>query len=103
MALNREQMIAALDEGGSVLHQGKLITRREDLPSAADLAQTSAERKAASGDLQSQINALQAQQRDIQEREKADAAAAKEAEAARAAEAEAARKQQEQQDKDKQK
>lgn len=59
--MKREEMIAVIEGGGSVLHEGKLHTRIETLPSKASLAQSEAEKNAAAGDLDAQIAALQAQ------------------------------------------
>jgi predicted HD phosphohydrolase len=55
-------MEQAIREGGSVLYGGRIITRAEHLPSAAELAQGDpAAEAAAQADLQAQIADLQAQ------------------------------------------
>jgi|SRR6185503_11941035 len=60
--LTREQMAAVIEGGGSVLHNGALITRLADLPSAAELAAGDpAKEAAAQAALQAQIAALQSQ------------------------------------------
>ena len=60
--LSRAEMEQAIQDGGSVLHGGRLYSRIEDLPSAADLARGNPEQEAAAAAaLDSQIAALQAQ------------------------------------------
>jgi hypothetical protein len=60
--LSRGEMEAAIAEGGSVLYGGHLISRVQDLPSAADLARGNPEQEAAAAAaLEAQIAALQAQ------------------------------------------
>jgi hypothetical protein len=59
--MTRAQMEAVIAEGGSVLHQGRIISRAAHLPTEAELAQTDAEKADASASLQAQIAALQAQ------------------------------------------
>jgi hypothetical protein len=61
MSMTRKQMEAVITGGGSVLHQGRIISRVADLPTEAALAQTDAEKADASATLQAQIAALQAQ------------------------------------------
>jgi hypothetical protein len=61
MSMTRKQMEAAITGGGSVLHQGRIISRVADLPTEAALAQTDAEKADASTALRAQIAALQAQ------------------------------------------
>lgn len=64
--------------GGSVLYQGRVLTRMEELPSAAELAAGDADKETAvAGDLQTQIAKLQAQLDKLQ-------AAPKESKAAKA-------------------
>lgn len=60
--LTRAGMEAVIKDGGSVLHNGKLLRRIEDLPNEAELVKGDAEaEKATSDSLQRQIDALQAQ------------------------------------------
>lgn len=60
--LSREGMEAVIKGGGSVmLPSGKLATRMDQLPSAAALAKTPAEKQAAADDLDAQIEKLQSQ------------------------------------------
>ena len=47
----RAYMEQAIDEGGSVLHQGRVITSKADLPSKGDLATNEKERDAALSEL----------------------------------------------------
>lgn len=60
--LTREQMEQVLARGGSVLHQGRIISRAQDLPSAAELAagDENQETQVANA-LQQQIDELHAQ------------------------------------------
>jgi hypothetical protein len=58
----REELEAAINEGGSVLVGGKIITRLEDLPSEADLAKGDEVKEAAARKgLEDQVKALQAE------------------------------------------
>jgi hypothetical protein len=60
--LTREEMEAVIRSGGGVKVGGRVRTRIEDLPTAAELAQGDpAKEAAAAEDLQAQIAALQAQ------------------------------------------
>ena len=60
--LTRAEMEAVIKSGGSVLYQGRTLSRPEHLPSAAELAQGDPAKEAeASADLQAQIADLQAQ------------------------------------------
>ena len=60
--LSREAMERAIKEGGSVLYQGRTLTRLDELPAEAELAQGDAGREAAAREaLDSQIAALLAQ------------------------------------------
>ena len=59
--MKREEMIAVIEGGGSILHERRLHTRIETLPTKASLAQSEQEKAAAAGDLDAQIAALQAQ------------------------------------------
>ena len=60
--LTREQMERAIDEGGSVLYQGRILTSKEQLPSEAELAKGDANREeAARRELQAQIARLSAE------------------------------------------
>jgi hypothetical protein len=66
--LSREQMEAVIRSGGSVLHQGRIISRIEALPSAAELAKGDPDKEAqAAQSLQQQIDQLQAQLAELQE------------------------------------
>lgn len=80
--LTREQMEQAIARGGSVLHQGRIISRVQDLPSAAELAEGDPERESATANsLQQQIADLQAQLAKLQEPKAAGKTAAKEKDA----------------------
>lgn len=84
--LSRQQMIETIRSGGSVLHGGRLITKEENLPTAASLAKTPEEKEVAAKDLDSQIEKLQAQRAALAdkaaaEKEKADKDAADKAKA----------------------
>jgi hypothetical protein len=60
--LNRKQMEQAIAEGGSVLYEGQVITRAEDLPTEAALAKGDpAKEQAAAADLQARISAMEAE------------------------------------------
>jgi hypothetical protein len=60
--LSREEMERAIREGGSVLYQGRTISRVEDLPNAVDLVQGDAAKQAAvRAAIDAQIAALTAQ------------------------------------------
>ncbi len=74
MGMNAKEMKEVIEAGRVVLHNGKLITRVEDVPSAAELAKTDEEIAAAGKSLDEQIAALTAQKKTLD-----DAAAAKKA------------------------
>lgn len=57
--LSPQQMKEAIEGGGSVLVNNRLITRVEDLPKAEELAQTEEEKAAAAAELDAQIAELQ--------------------------------------------
>lgn len=60
--MNRPQMEAVIRKGQSVLYQGRIISRTQDLPSAAELAAGDPEAEAAvAADVQAQIDALSEQ------------------------------------------
>jgi hypothetical protein len=60
--LSREEMERVIREGGSVLYQGRIVARVEDLPNEVDLAQGDAEKQAAvRAAIDAQITALTAQ------------------------------------------
>jgi len=60
--LTRAEMEQVIANGGSVLHQGTLISSVDRLPSAADLAKGDPEAEtAAANAMQQQIDALQEQ------------------------------------------
>lgn len=60
--MTRKEMIQVLQEGGSVLYQGSVITRYEDLPTEAELAKGDAAAEAAAkNSLQAEIERLKAQ------------------------------------------
>lgn len=61
MPMTRTEMEAVIAAGGSVLHQGRIISRVGDLPSEAALASTDEERAGAAEALHAKIAALQAQ------------------------------------------
>lgn len=65
MALNRQQMLAVIEGGGSVLYQSKLHVRVETLPSAATLAATDTDIETVSQDLDAQIERLNKQKADL--------------------------------------
>lgn len=65
--LTRDEMRKVIQEGGSVLWQGHTLTRLEQLPSEAQLAQGDPEKEhAATESLQTQIAQLQAQLAQLQ-------------------------------------
>lgn len=65
--LSRAEMEAVIASGGSVLYDGHILTRMEQLPSAAALAAGDpAKEAAATADLQAQIAELQAQLAQLQ-------------------------------------
>lgn len=67
--LTREQMARVIEDGGSVLHGGRLITRLEHLPTEADLAKGNPEREAAAAAaLDAQIAALMIQRDQLGQR-----------------------------------
>ena len=53
--MKRNEMIAVIADGGSVLHNGRLIWSVENLPSHAELAHSEEEKAAAADDLDKQI------------------------------------------------
>jgi hypothetical protein len=58
--MNRKEMEQVIAEGGSVLYEGRIITKAKDLPDAADLAIAGAEDPDATAEsLDAQIKALQ--------------------------------------------
>ena len=59
--MTRKELEQVVSGGGSVLHEGKLHTRIDTLPSKARMAKSDEDRAAAAGDLDAQIAALQAQ------------------------------------------
>lgn len=59
--MDRKQMEDVINGGGSVLHEGKLITKIENLPSKAALAKTDEEKELSAKELKDQIAALQKQ------------------------------------------
>lgn len=62
MHLTRDEMIAVIQGGGSVLYQGRTISSLAHLPSAAELAQGDPAKEAeATAELQAQIAQLQQQ------------------------------------------
>lgn len=63
--LSRKQMEETIAGGGSVLHEGRIITRMENLPSAASLARTDEEKSAAASDLESRIAALEKEKAEL--------------------------------------
>ncbi len=77
--LTRAEMEAVIDAGGSVLHDRQVITRREDLPSEADLAAGDPDKSQEVADkLKAQIADLKEQlaQAQTQQKEAADVARA---------------------------
>jgi hypothetical protein len=72
--LTREQMETVIRRGGSVLHNGQTITRVQDLPSLAELAQgdPAAEAEALKA-LQQQMAEVQSQIAKLQPKAKAGA------------------------------
>lgn len=56
--LNHDDMKKVIEDGGAVLYRGNTITRVDDLPSAAELAETDEDRAAAERDLQRRQAAL---------------------------------------------
>jgi hypothetical protein len=65
--LTRIEMEQVLIQKGSVLHNGRIISRMQDLPSEAELAAGNpAQEAAVAGSLQAQITALQAQLSQLQ-------------------------------------
>ncbi len=55
-------MEAAIEEGGSVLYNGRIVASVDDLPSKAELARGDAEEEAAvAAEIDAQIAALEAQ------------------------------------------
>jgi hypothetical protein len=65
--ISRAQMERAIREGGSVLYGGRVISRAEQLPSEAELAQGDPDAEAeAQANLQAQMAALQAQMERLQ-------------------------------------
>lgn len=65
--LSRVEMEAVIASGGSVLYDGHILTRIEQLPSAAALAAGDPAKEAeATADLQAQITELQAQLAQLQ-------------------------------------
>lgn len=63
--LTRQQMVDTINAGGSVLFKGRLITRLENLPSAAALAKTPEEKKTASKEIDAQIATLRQQKSEL--------------------------------------
>ncbi len=68
--LSREQMIATINQGRSVLFNGRLITKVENLPSKADLATTDEEKAAAEQDINAQIEKLNADKAKVSKKDK---------------------------------
>ena len=66
-------MEEVINGGGSVLHEGKLHTRIDTLPSKASLASSAADRALAASDLDAQIAKLQKDRDDLKLAEKAEA------------------------------
>lgn len=65
--LSRKEMEAVITGGGSIIYQGRHISRMDDLPKAADLAKGDPDKEAATmTDLQAQIAALQAEMAKLQ-------------------------------------
>ena len=59
---DRKEMEAAIQEGGSVLYAGRVVSRAEDLPSEVELARGDAEKEAVvAARIDAQIAALSAQ------------------------------------------
>lgn len=71
MSLSRAEMERTIAQGGSVLYQGRIISRAQDLPSEADLArgdpdaeaQTQTRLEAQIAELQAQVQRLQGGER----------------------------------------
>lgn len=62
MPLSRSEMEAVISGGGSVLHGGRIITRVQDLPSEAELAQGNPDAtQAAQARLEAEVARLQEQ------------------------------------------
>lgn len=74
--LSREKMVEVIRAGGSVLHNGRLITKEANLPTAASLAKTPEEKAVAVEDIDAQIAKLQDQKNQALAPDAADKAAA---------------------------
>lgn len=73
--LTRQEMEQVIRDGGSVLHGGRLYTKIATLPTEAQLAAGNPEQEAAAkANLQSQVEALQAQLADLASSQSAPAA-----------------------------
>jgi hypothetical protein len=58
--LTRQQMVDVINGGGSVLHNGQILTHVSQLPGEEVIAQTEEEKAEAAAKLKSEIEALQA-------------------------------------------
>lgn len=58
--LTRQQMVDVINGGGSVLHNGQILTHISQLPGEEVIAQTEEEKAEAAAKLKSEIEALQA-------------------------------------------
>jgi hypothetical protein len=65
-------MEKAIDDGGSALYEGRVITNKSDLPSKSELAVTEDERETARSDIQARRKALDAEENRLRISEQSD-------------------------------